>query len=161
MIDQANKLRAAWTLCQTNGVTPTAWIAPAHCFDRTTLHALLQETPVRVISDGIALNPYFEDGFFWLPQQLWSLAPRHSGIWTVCLHPNSMSDSDIDHFSEQLKLPYYRQRITTVNDIDRKPRRRSLLDRLYARYFWERNRAMATAQNMRRSIWGLTGRSSN
>ena len=140
LTEQAGKLRAAWALCQSHGVTPTAWIAPAHCFDRTTLQALQRETPIRVISDGIALNPYYDDGFYWLPQQLWSLEPRQSGLWTVCLHPNSMSQADIDHLAKQLTSPYYRNRIFAADDIEGSLRSRSLRDRLYALYFWNRGR---------------------
>lgn len=143
LTEQAGKLRAAWALCQSHGVTPTAWIAPAHCFDRTTLRALLQETSIRVISDGIALNPYCDNGFYWLPQQLWSLEPRQSGLWTVCLHPNCMSDADIDHLAKQLTSPYFQKRIVAADDIERSPRRRSLLDRLYALYFWNRGRVFS------------------
>jgi predicted deacetylase len=146
---QAEKLRAAWALCQSHGVTPTVWIAPAHCFDRVTLTALREVTPIRIISDGIARDAYDEAGFFWLPQQLWSLAPRRSGLWTVCLHPNSLREADFDRLAEQLASPGYRERIIAVDQVERTSRRRSLADRVYAGYFWNRGRAIAAAQALR------------
>jgi len=147
--EQADKIRAAWAVFQSHGITPTVWIAPAHCFDHLTMKALLQETPIRVISDGIALNPYHVDGFLWLPQQLWALKPRPFGLWTVCLHPNSMSQSDIDQLAAQLASPYYRERITAVDDVARCMRQRNLVDRLYAVYFWNRGRVFSMLNTVR------------
>jgi len=157
LAQQAEKLRAAWALCQSHGVTPTVWIAPAHCFDRVTLAALLEATPIRVISDGVARNAYEEGGFFWLPQQLWSLEPRRSGLWTVCLHPNSLIEADFDRLAEQLASPGYRERIIAVDQVGRTSRRRGLADRLYAGYFWNRGRALAVLLALRGWLRGRAG----
>ena len=150
LMDQAHKVRAGWDICKSRGVTPTAWIAPAHCFDSTTLQALIEETPIRVISDGIAMSPYCSHGFLWLPQQLWSFTTRHFGLWTVCLHPNSMKQSEIDDLFVKLASPYYRQRIVAVDHIEKTTRGLSLLDRLYATYFWNHGRIIRKLISMRR-----------
>ena len=149
---QSEKMRAAWALFQAQGISPTVWIAPAHCFDRTTMQALCAETPIRIISDGIARNGFFEDDFFWLPQQLWSLAPRRDGLWTLCLHPNGMSLADMDRLGGQLSTPYYRERTVSVADVKLTRRRRSALDDFYAWTFWNRGRVVNQLLLLRQAI---------
>ena len=93
--EQGAKIRASWLRFVANGVEPEVWVAPAHSFDLLTLQALRRETPIRMISDGVAWDTYHEHDFNWIPQQLWSLAERPSGLWTVCLHPNTMDHAAV------------------------------------------------------------------
>ena len=150
--EQSKKIRAAWALFKAQNIIPPIWIAPAHCFDRVTLDALLNETTIRIISDGIARDTFFENDLFWLPQQLWSLAPRRAGLWTLCLHPNSMSIADIGKLGEQLSSPYYRERIVSLTDVRLTRRRRSALDHLYAWVFWTRIRIVSSLLAIRQAI---------
>lgn len=150
--EQSEKIRSAWSLFEAQGINPSVWIAPAHCFDRVTLAALHTQTPIRIISDGIARNTFFENNFFWLPQQLWSLAPRRSGLWTICLHPNSMSLADINNLGKELSSPYYRERIVSVKDVRFTRRRRSVFDHIYALVFWNRMRILNVLLALRQAI---------
>jgi predicted deacetylase len=134
---QAVKVRAAWTLFLAQGIEPKIWVAPAHCFDLLTLEALRRETSIRVVSDGIAWNTYFEHDFHWIPQQLWNLAERRSGLWTVCLHPNTMNDDAIGALDTALDGKF-RGRLTCFNEVELQKRKKSALDRLYDAYFWWR-----------------------
>jgi predicted deacetylase len=136
---QAQKLRTAWGLFLAQGIEPRIWVAPAHCFDLTTLQALRRETPIRVISDGIAWDAFYEHHFHWIPQQLWNLAERRSGLWTVCLHPNTMNDAQIADLDSALG-GRFRGRLIRVEDVDLRQRKKSLLGRLYSRYFWLRRK---------------------
>ena len=138
--EQSSKLRDAWELFQGEGVEPNVWIAPAHCFDRLTLEALRNETTIRIVSDGIAWDQYHEEGFTWVPQQLWELVPRWSGLWTVCLHPNTMSYEAIEKLKEQLLSPYFEGRIVSLADVELTERQKGLTDVLYGWYFWNRIR---------------------
>ena len=122
-----------------HGVVPTMWVAPAHAFDRVTVQALLRETKIRIVSDGIARDQYFEDGIHWLPQTLWSLTDKSSGLWTVCLHPSTMSDADYDRLEAQLRGPFA-ERITSVGKVILHNRPRSIGDRIEAARFWHRHR---------------------
>lgn len=132
---QGERLRLGWKMLADEGLPPSVWVAPAHSFDRDTLRALASETPIRIVSDGIARDHYFADGFHWLPQQLWALAPKSSGLWTVCLHPNSMNDADFAALSAQLRGPY-RGKITSVDAIDMAKRPLALADRVEIARFW-------------------------
>ena len=145
---QAEKIRKSWSLFGAQGVAPTAWIAPAHCFDKLTLKAIHNETPIRVVSDGIARDQYFEDGFFWLPQQLWSLAEKSSGLWTVCLHPNTTPDAQFAALRLELEECYI-SRVTSVDKLALHKRPKSLSDRLYDAYFWQRHRAFKLLHQVR------------
>ena len=138
LAEQSAKIRASWEIFRREAICPNVWISPAHCIDAITLEALRFETPIRIISDGIARNSFDAHDFFWVPQQLWSLAPRVSGLWTVCLHPNSMSCADMDNFAKQLSSEYYRERTVSMDDVELAGRRRSVFDHIYARAFWGR-----------------------
>jgi predicted deacetylase len=132
---QAEKIRHGWAILESKRLTPTVWVAPAHSFDRTTLEALLIETTIRTVSDGVARDQYFQDGFHWLPQQLWSLVPKREGLWTVCLHPNTMTDADIQLLASRLRGPFAGA-ITAVDEVTLTERHRTWGDRIEAADFW-------------------------
>lgn len=138
--DQSEKIRQSWKLFLSQGVEPKIWIAPAHCFDLVTLKAIRDETAIRIVSDGIACNPYYEHDFFWIPQQLWELNDRRSGLWTVCLHPNTMLDQDILFLRDMIERQFL-SRIVGLNDVELVKNHRTLSDQIYAVYFWQRRRA--------------------
>jgi hypothetical protein len=149
---QSAKIRLSWETFQAHGISPTVWIAPAHCFDRTTLLALKTVTPIRIVSDGIAYDQYFEDGFHWLPQQLWSLSNKTSGFWTVCLHPNSMDSHAIENLDRQLSGSSILQRIVSISDIKLIVRERGWRDKAYAFWFWRRGHVYKWAGAVRRHL---------
>jgi predicted deacetylase len=136
---QCEKIRSAWNLFLAQGVEPKIWIAPAHSFDMLTLQAVRRETSIRIISDGIAWDSYFEHDFHWIPQQLWSLTERRSGLWTVCLHPNTMDDAAIAALDSGLG-GQFNGRMTSVGMVELRNGRKTVLSRLYNAYFWWRRK---------------------
>jgi predicted deacetylase len=130
---QRKKIRAGLDIFLSKGITSNIWIAPSHTFDENTLDVLLAESKIRIISDSFAYYPYSKNGFLWIPQQLWKPKNKIFGVWTICLHPNMMTDSEflhLDHFCKENKKKF-------INDIDclaAKYRRRklSILDNLYS-----------------------------
>lgn len=141
--EQAAQIRSAWALFLAQGVAPRVWVAPAHSFDAVTLEALRAETTIDVVSDGIACDTYTEFGFRWIPQQLWNLSKRPFGTWTVCLHPNEMSPSDIELFSRTLDSGFA-GKITCFDAVRLSPKRKGLLGQIYHQYFWWRWRRRGT-----------------
>ncbi len=135
--EQRQKVRESWKLFVAQGVQPAVWVAPAHSFDELTLQALLSETPIRIVSDGIALDTYFEHGFHWVPQQLWQLSERPAGLWTVCLHPNTMTESAIEALDQAL-AQRFASRLLSLGEVRLRQRPRTWLDGIYGRYFWWR-----------------------
>lgn len=134
---QSAKIRAAWQLFLTQRIVPEVWVAPAHSFDLLTLKAIREETSIRVVSDDIAWNTFYEHDFHWIPQQLWTFADHWSGLWTVCLHPNQMSETAIGSFAKTLDAGF-RDRLTCFNEVRLPIRQKSLVGRLYHEYFWWR-----------------------
>ena len=137
--EQAEKIRQGLAVMTEHGIVPTLWVAPAHSFDRVTVEALVQETNIRLISDGIACDQYIEDGVHWLPQTLWSLPEQSRGLWTVCLHPSTMSDAEYLRLEAQLRGAFA-GRITSVGDVILANRVKSIADRIEAFRFWQRHR---------------------
>ncbi|WP_133512500.1 DUF2334 domain-containing protein [Candidatus Thiosymbion oneisti] len=155
--EQAKKIRNSWQLFLDRGIEPTVWIAPAHCFDLGTLRALRAETPIRIVNDGIACKQFYEHGLYWIPQQLWALSRKPFGLWTVCLHPNSMTMKQIEAFRDKLTSDIFRSRIISMGDVYLRKRKRSLLDRAYSVWFWQRDgifRALYLLRNrLGASVW--------
>jgi len=130
LYQQKQMLRQAYSIMSGSGVFPRAFMAPSHTFDLLTLQALREATEIRIITDGHALFPYEENGFKWLPQQLWRYYDMPFGIWCICLHPNTMSKADLLRFMTDLRR-------NASNFLDpgealTLARPRSLLDRSFA-----------------------------
>jgi hypothetical protein len=134
---QKEKIRAAWRIFLSQGIEPQIWVAPAHSFDRLTLVALREETSIRVVSDGIAWDTFYAYGFHWIPQQLWKLVSRRSGLWTVCLHPNQIDGQAAEELRSHIGGEF-RRRIISLNDVALTTRGKSLLGRIYDFVFWFR-----------------------
>lgn len=133
---QSNMLRAGLAVFRREGVTPTVWVAPSHTFDETTLRALKEATEVRVVSDGIALAPYLKDGFTFVPQQLWWPKKRPAGLWTICLHPNTMTDEQIHQLESSLDDGFYINRFADLESEIRNAATVGFPGWVYAQYFW-------------------------
>ena len=148
--DQSHKVRAALKIFKREGVEPRVWIAPGHCFDHTTLSALKAETSIRIISDGIACNQFYDGDFFWMPQQLWAFSRKPFGLWTICLHPNSMSASQVDDLGKTLAAKA--AQIVSAGALAMAPRKCSVVDKLYAFWFWRRGQFYKYGSAIRRKL---------
>jgi predicted deacetylase len=101
--EQRRKIARGYSLLRAENIQPRLFMAPSHSFDRDTLRALRDETDIRVITDGYSLRPYRDGDFIWLPQQLWRFRWMPIGIWTVCLHPNTLSGREADMLVSRLR----------------------------------------------------------
>ena len=150
---QALKIKRSWEIFVSERVAPTVWIAPAHCFDWLTLKAIREETPIRIVSDGIARNQYYEEGFYWIPQQIWNLTEKSSGLWTVCLHPNTMTEQDVSSLRNCLAESFYK-RIITLNDVSLRKRQKSFADQFEDWSFWQRHWKNKTIRQLKGILHG-------
>lgn len=128
--EQEAKLRAGLDIFIRNGVHADAWIAPSHSFDAATVNAL-NALGVPVISDGPWRWPHVDDsGMLWVPQQLPRFAKMKPGLWTVCLHHNTWSEStkrrmlaDIEQFAPlciglaEVVDEFHARRLTAADNI--------------------------------------------
>lgn len=92
--EQCLKIRNGIKAFSTNGIAPKIFFAPSHTFDANTLKALRAESQIRVISDTIANDIYYKDGFYFIPQQAGQVRNLNLKIVTFCYHPNTMRDID-------------------------------------------------------------------
>jgi predicted deacetylase len=98
---QRGKIKLGIKKMQSEEVYPRCFFAPSHTFDLNTLEALRLESNIEIISDTFARFPYKMFGFIFIPQQFGAFRViKFGGIWTFCLHPNSMDDA----FFEQCEL---------------------------------------------------------
>ena len=133
---QEKKIIKAYKIMKKNNINPKLWVAPSHTFDKNTLDILSRRTKIKIISDGIAIYPFKKRNLLFIPQQLWNLKRRWIGIWTVCLHPNTLSFNEIYDFENLVKNSYYLERFTTVEKVINKERKVGPLSYLYRIYFW-------------------------
>ena len=131
-----------------NGICPKVFVAPSHTFDFNTLKALKSETSIRIISDGIAFNQFYLNNFHFIPQQLWSLKKRLKGLWTVCLHPDTMTEVDFENLEKSINNIGARN-IISINEINFSKRRKSILDNLFSKYFWFKYLVLDALNNLR------------
>jgi predicted deacetylase len=103
LLEQKDKINKSYCLFQRNGIRPRIFIAPSHTFNDITLRAISEETEIKIISDTFAFYPYKEKGFYFIPQQLWRYREMPFGIWTICIHPNMMTEKDLESTINEIK----------------------------------------------------------
>lgn len=130
-------IREGLRILREHGLHPRLWAAPRHGFDAHTLHILKAEG-IEAVSDGLARMPFVREGITWIPQQLW--APRHErqGLWTICIHPNTLSDEEF----ERLRA-FVRGHAARFTSVDRAlaefpPRKLDVGEWVYAKAAWWR-----------------------
>tara|TARA_B100001059_G_scaffold81784_1_gene79835 strand:- start:8523 stop:9302 length:780 start_codon:yes stop_codon:yes gene_type:complete len=134
--DQRQKIRSSINLFLKNNISPNVWIAPAHSFDRITMEAIKHETDIRIISDGVSFSPYYFKDFYFIPQQLWQVKKRYFGLWTICLHPDTMTNDEINDFDSAISSLSSSNKFIDINALKLTKRPRSLIDHLFALFFW-------------------------
>jgi len=136
---QIAKLDASFKIFKHNKVEPSLWVAPAHSFDITTIKALKKVVPFRIISDGISMSPFTRDDFCFIPQQLWKPVFKKYGVWTICLHPDTMSYEDIESLNFELNNKFYCDRFVRVEDVCGFIDENKFINSLYSNYFWTKH----------------------
>jgi len=69
------------------------FIAPFHSFDKNTLKAL-KTNGINIVYDAISFYPYSEENILFFPQQNNYFIKKKFGIWSICLHPSSMTGDE-------------------------------------------------------------------
>ena len=98
---QRQWIRTGLEILRGHELNPRLWVAPRHGFDASTLGALHQEG-IDYISDGFARTVATHRGVIWIPQQLWEPVSRSEGLWTICIHSNTASESMVQSLREFL-----------------------------------------------------------
>ena len=101
--EQKEKIRNGYEILLSHGIKPQIFFAPSHTFDKNTLRALKENTDIRIISDTIATDIYFEDDFYFLPIISSNTRSIPAEFTTFCYHPNTMNDAAFENLEEFLK----------------------------------------------------------
>jgi predicted deacetylase len=104
-IRQREWIRTGLEILRGHGLCPRLFVAPRHGFDNATLRALFREG-LGFLSDGFATRPFTRGEVVWIPQQLWEPVRKESGLWTICIHPNTAPESlerNLDSFLEECR----------------------------------------------------------
>lgn len=127
---QKEKISKGAEILTDMGLIPKYFFAPSHTYDENTLQALVEETPIRIISDTIALQPYKRGVFIFIPCQMGCFRkPLIDGYWTFCFHPNGMDNTAFDIFECFIKT--HVKKFISFSDIDTsKIGKKSIVDRL-------------------------------
>jgi predicted deacetylase len=128
--EQRHRIAAGRDILRGHGLNPQLWVAPRHSFDRNTLRALKDEG-MHYLSDGMARRPFERGGITWIPMQLWAPVKRTSGLWTICIHPNSLDRVRYEHLQRFVQL--FAGQFTTFHRVvdDYVPAPLGSLERLY------------------------------
>lgn len=92
--EQVSKISQGSRALLEEGIHTTYWVSPNHTYDANTLKAL-SICGFNAMSDGIALFPFSQEGFLFIPQQLWRPRWMPLGVITICLHPNTITEAEI------------------------------------------------------------------
>lgn len=133
---QKSKVASGVEILRKEGINPRIFFAPSHTFDDNTLIALKEESDIRIISDTIALNIYYDKDFFFVPQQSGEVRRLPFKITTFCYHPNTMRNADFMKLEKFLAL--YKHKFTSMDRIKIKKRKMNYLDILARKIYYLR-----------------------
>lgn len=137
---QKDKIKIGTNILKEKGIQPKYFFAPSHTFDSNTLEALKEVSDIRIISDTIALHPYKEGEFIFIPQQFGHFFnPLLNGMWTFCFHPNTMDNSQLAHF--ELFIKDNKDKFISFSEIDLSNiTHKTILDRIISYLYFAQRR---------------------
>ena len=99
---QNEKIQKGKLIFEQHGLRIDAFMAPAHTFDKTTLKVLVDNN-INIVTDGFCLFPYYHEEILFVPQLLSTPRKMPFGVYTWCLHPNSMTEESMIKIEKFIK----------------------------------------------------------
>lgn len=100
---QLKKIKKGREILESYGLHTDIWMAPSHTNDKNTFRAL-KNLGFRYITDGISVYPFKKHGLTFIPQQIWEPKKEFiSGVFTICLHLDDLTDELIEEIKNHLK----------------------------------------------------------
>ena len=113
---QSKIILKSLSIFSSNNIEPKLFMAPSHTFDQITLECLKEFSTIKLITDGFSYRHFKKQGFTFIPQQLWSVKKMPFGLYTICIHPTTMSEHQIEEFLKKLKG--IKNQIISLDDLD-------------------------------------------
>lgn len=135
---QEDKIKNGIEIFKSNGIIPDVFFAPSHTFDENTLLALKKNSDIRIISDTIANDIYFENDFYFLPQQSGRVRKLPFKFVTFCYHPNTMRDNDFDELENFIKEN--RNKFNSLDIKNLTKRNKNILDKFLSLLYFARRK---------------------
>lgn len=127
--EQCVKIEKALTIFEKKKIDTKVFFAPSHTFDDNTLKALKDKTNIRIISDTIANKIYYQNGFYFIPQQSGQVRKLPFKVITFCYHPNTMNVSAFSRLESFIKKNC--NKFTSMDQLEFDPNKQlSFYDRL-------------------------------
>lgn len=136
--NQCLKIKKGYKILKEHEIIPSIFFAPAHTFDENTLKALKKESKIRVISDTVANDVYYTNGFYFIPQQSGHVRKLPFKVVTFCYHPNIMSNQDFENLEIFLHENVYHFGI--FNNSILKKRKKGLKDKILEKAYFARRK---------------------
>lgn len=125
---QEQKIEQGLSILKEQGINPKIFFAPAHTFDENTLLALKNKSDIRIISDTVADDVYYENELFFIPQQAGTVRQLPFKTVTFCYHPNEMSEIDFVKLEQFIKN--HQNKFIRFSNLKLKKRKKSYYDRM-------------------------------
>lgn len=135
---QQKKIRQGLQIFENHHIKVEVFFAPSHTFDQNTLKALMEESNIRIISDTISNDIYYQDGFYFVPQQSGRVRKLPFKVCTFCYHPNTMEDADFTYLIEFLKNNA--NNFTSIPNLVYTKRNLSIYDKFLRKLYFLRKR---------------------
>ena len=84
--EQKFKIQNGYNILKNKGLFPKVFFAPSHTFDKNTLIAIKEETPIKIISDTVSNDIYFKNDLYFIPVQTGKPRKLPFKVITICLH---------------------------------------------------------------------------
>ena len=136
--EQCKMIRHGIRILREHQVHPKIFFAPSHTFDNNTLLALKKESDIRIISDTIANDVYYQDDFYFIPQQSGHVRKLPFKVTTFCYHPNMMDESSFSLLDTFLKENS--DTFTKAEDISLSKRHLSIYDKFLRKLYFAKRR---------------------
>ena len=134
LVVQKDKISKGIQLLHALEIYPKIFVAPAHTFDKNTLIALKEESDIRIISDTIAKDIYYDDDFYFIPQQSGEVREIKLPTVTFCYHPNNMSEKSFNKLEDFIVK--HKNEMISFNDLVMRKRKLDFQDKvLKSAYF--------------------------
>lgn len=131
---QEEKIGKAMKIFNDNNIHPTIFFAPSHTFDKNTLKAIKSKSDIRIISDTVANDIYYENEIYFIPQQSGKARRLPFKLTTFCYHPNEMNEYDFECLEEFINNN--KNRISNISDIKMYKRKKGIYDRALQKIYF-------------------------
>lgn len=130
---QSISISLGYEMLKSHDVAVDIFFAPAHTYDNNTLRAIKENTEIRIISDTVANDIYYQKDFYYIPQQSGAVRKLPFKTTTFCYHPNTMNESDFQRL--EVFIEDHSAEFGDLSKLVLKKRKKSLYDMLLQRLY--------------------------